>query len=351
MLLDALSLFIAKWSENFLISYRNHKITIVNTMSENRNSSSPLILDPTLIDQYKVFVAKRFVVLSMLLSILVAFAVGRTARLMILVDPRSPEISVGASVASAVEMSLPPVVTLPDPVLKAGKTAPPTQYLSKTFDTTLSASTQSRWIVVEEAKQQQYDSPSNLNEECIAPTESSPELNVSNDDQSLDGDIHLKEGLEVHLPAGQHLLMDIENVDREFLNSELRLANAMLELVDTSGLTLLSYHCHKFRPRGVSCAGVLLESHVSFHTWPAEGVITLDLYTCGPNSLLPLVPLVEKLFAVPKKGGSQPEVVWAHKTRGFHDDLEQNYALITDMQTFPEGRMTDFKQKVIKRPL
>ncbi|OEU21352.1 S-adenosylmethionine decarboxylase, partial [Fragilariopsis cylindrus CCMP1102] len=80
---------------------------------------------------------------------------------------------------------------------------------------------------------------------------------------------------------GQHLLIDIENVDSAFLNSEERLANAMLDLINECGLTLLSYHCHKMVPMGVSCAGVLLESHVSFHTWPTEGVITIDLFTCG----------------------------------------------------------------------
>lgn len=48
---------------------------------------------------------------------------------------------------------------------------------------------------------------------------------------------------DLHLPAGQHLLVDIKNVDSEFLNSEQRLATAMVELITESQLTLLSYHC------------------------------------------------------------------------------------------------------------
>ncbi|EEC49071.1 predicted protein, partial [Phaeodactylum tricornutum CCAP 1055/1] len=80
---------------------------------------------------------------------------------------------------------------------------------------------------------------------------------------------------------GQHLLVDIENVDASFLNSAHQLAFAMVDVIEMSGLTLLSYHCHGLEPIGVSCVGVLLESHVSFHTWPIEGVITLDLFTCG----------------------------------------------------------------------
>jgi hypothetical protein len=76
---------------------------------------------------------------------------------------------------------------------------------------------------------------------------------------------------------------------------------------------------------GVTCVGVLLESHVSFHTWPLPGVITLDLFTCGPKSLTPLVSVIEKLFAIPQKASSTkkegapppPRLIWAHKKRGF----------------------------------
>jgi BioD-like phosphotransacetylase family protein len=58
-------------------------------------------------------------------------------------------------------------------------------------------------------------------------------------------------------------LVDIKNVDAHFLNSEERLAEAMVKLIDQSKLTLLSYHCHSLVPVGVSCAGILLESHIA----------------------------------------------------------------------------------------
>ncbi|KAG7360295.1 spermine/spermidine synthase domain containing protein [Nitzschia inconspicua] len=306
-------------------------------------------------DQYEVVVAKKFVVLSLLLSVILAFLVGRTARVMILADHRSEGRFHSIAGASPLQMPLSTIAVLPDPVLKPGKTAPPTQYMSKTFDTTMSASTQSRWIVTEDGKQQ---CTNNLgqNDECAAPlTKISLDLNASHgkgtsfsDPERCNNEVNGNEDEREHLPVGQHLLMDIENVDNDFLNSEQRLATAMLELVDRCGLTLLSYHCHKLKPKGVSCAGVLLESHVSFHTWPAQGVITLDLFTCGPNSLLPLVPTVEKLFAVPPvKGVTQPKVVWAHKIRGFDDESKEDIALISDMQYFPVGRMTDFKMEII----
>jgi S-adenosylmethionine decarboxylase proenzyme len=134
--------------------------------------------------------------------------------------------------------------------------------------------------------------------------------------------------LEQHEPAGQHLLVDIKNVNAEFLNSEERLAKAMVEVVTEAKLTLLSYHCHSLEPAGVSCVGVLLESHISFHTWPEEGVITLDLFTCGPNNLMPVVPKIEKLFGVPRENSTEPVgTMWSHELRGFrsHEARKAHY--------------------------
>jgi hypothetical protein len=110
------------------------------------------------------------------------------------------------------------------------------------------------------------------------------------------------------------------------LNSEEKLAKAMIDLVEMSGLTMLSYHCHRLQPVGVSCVGVLLESHISLHTWPIPGAICLDLFTCGPNSLLPILPAIERFFGVPRVPAvhgsivEKPFVQWAYKLRGFRNE-------------------------------
>ena len=120
---------------------------------------------------------------------------------------------------------------------------------------------------------------------------------------------------EEHQPAGQHLLVDLKNVDADFLNSEERLANAMVDVVKEGGLTLLSYHCHALIPSGVACVGVLLESHISLQTWPEEGVITVDLFTCGSSPLIPVIPKIVELFGIGENVFSQ----WSHSLRGFRD--------------------------------
>lgn len=126
-------------------------------------------------------------------------------------------------------------------------------------------------------------------------------------------------------PSGQHLLVDIKNLEAAFLNSESRLAEAMQASVKAGGLTMLSYHCHSLHPAGVSCVGVLLESHISFHTWPDEGVITLDLFTTSEKPLLPVLPKIEELFGVARvneETGEKEKVVtlWSHELRGFRTE-------------------------------
>jgi len=128
-------------------------------------------------------------------------------------------------------------------------------------------------------------------------------------------------------------LVDIKGIEADFLDSEVRLAKAMVDTVSNAGLTMLSYHCHKLIPKGVSCVGVLLESHISFHTWPDEGVITLDLFTCGNNPLVPVVKTIQDLFGIPREG-DKIEMQWSHELRGFRnkdkvaDRTNDNYALL-----------------------
>jgi len=73
-----------------------------------------------------------------------------------------------------------------------------------------------------------------------------------------------------------------------------------------------------------------LESHISFHTWPQEGVITLDLFTCGSKPLIPSMPLIEELFGVPRQyqdreedeeAFEKPRLLWIHKMRGFRKKI------------------------------
>jgi S-adenosylmethionine decarboxylase proenzyme len=288
-----------------------------------------------------VKVTQRFIVLSLISSILVAFAVGRTARVLLIDRPNREGLLVQQALLAASQTRNSGIIDLPNPTLQEGKIAPKTIYTSKNFDTTKSNSVTSRWIVSETG----VPVSKTGEETCGAgdvPGRCSARSDVAEDSRFVED--------EDHFPAGQHLLLDYENVQSAFLNSEERLVTAMLKLVNLCGLTLLSYHCHNLQPSGVSCAGVLLESHVSFHTWPKDGVITLDLYTCGPDSLLPILPVAEELFKIketPSYAGEDlldPEMVWVYKLRGFREN--DDVADITDFMHYPIGSRLDYKKEV-----
>ena len=257
---------------------------------------------------------------------------------------------------------------LPQPPLLNGKEAPYTRYTYKYFDSPVKVRSSSALLKdtpatvtatsssdEESSKAAAAAAANNTNVECEiddAGRQHCETVNVSSSSSSITTPLQDNDNSdedEIHHPAGQHLLVDIKNVQAAFLDSEERLATAMIDVVKQSELTLLSYHCHGLLPEGVSCVGVLLESHVSFHTWPSEGVITLDLFTCGSKSLLPLVNDMLRLFGVPRWEGNDdgddaaaaaaaqdeqqlPHMVWSHKRRGFRYDEER--AILSDLDRF-----------------
>eukprot|EP00957_Ditylum_brightwellii_P186609 14207696-Ditylum_brightwellii.AAC.1 len=108
----------------------------------------------------------------------------------------------------------------------AGKEVPRTVYTSKNFDTAASATSSS---VLAETSCTAVDSEGEVDEESTCASEGGScshgkePLEVEDDDDNDDDN----DDEEEHLPAGQHLLVDIKDVDGSFLNSEELLAQAM----------------------------------------------------------------------------------------------------------------------------
>lgn len=257
-------------------------------------------------DAYKVKVSVRFIILSFCVCTLAAFAVGQAARILLIEGPRR-SILVSHFESPLSKKTTERKGTLPPPIAKEGKPIPNTIYTAKNFDTSRTASSS---LLIRRGDEEEDPSPSQT---CASNSCRSSSAQTANEVTGEEDDE------EEHLPAGQHLLVDMKGLEAAFLNSEERLAHAMVEVVNEASLTLLSYHCHALLPSGVSCVGVLLESHVSFHTWPSAGVITLDLFTCGNNCLLPVVPIIERLFSIPASPNEKPQIVWSHQLRGFRN--------------------------------
>lgn len=191
---------------------------------------------------FEIRLSLRFVVLTIFGSAALSFAVGRAA-LVIILHKQHGEPNF-----------IPPADTsLPPPTYSELKDVPHTIYSSKNFDTGVDAT-----------------SDSVLARRAYGFVDRHVEINESMTE-------------DLHEPAGQHLLIDIKSVDGAFLNSKDRLASAMVNLVNLSGLTMLSYHCHALVPVGVSCVGVLLESHISVRSNHCWITFSLTMLSCDSS--------------------------------------------------------------------
>jgi len=233
---------------------------------------------------YKVNVSASFLIASIFASCALALFVGRFARMYMLPQQEAE----GQCSAPNTETPLPQLV------VKNGENIPKGKYTAKHFHSTMSAA-HSAWLTASRDD-----------------TKDDATLVMEHEDSASDD--------EKQQPMAEHLMVDIKHVDGAFLNSEGRLANAIIQVMNEANLTLLSYHCHGLTPMGVSCVGVLKQNYISFHTWPEEGVITLDLCVGDAKSLLPVLPILENAFGVPRSTGEKPEMRWTHKIRGFPTD-------------------------------
>ncbi|GKY96799.1 hypothetical protein MPSEU_000639100 [Mayamaea pseudoterrestris] len=155
--------------------------------------------------------------------------------------------------------------------------------------------------------------------------------------------------------SGQHILIDIQHVDSLFLNHAGRLSQAMIDTSQRGNLQLLSVHCHALFPTGVTCVGVMLKSHITFHTWPDEGVILLDLMTFQrEDAIHEIVHALQEFFGVPSadptKATTLPQSKWALKRRGFSNDNDETDAEQALFERYVLGSMEyELKERVTSR--
>ena len=83
---------------------------------------------------------------------------------------------------------------------------------------------------------------------------------------------------------GKHLLLEVYDVDFEAINDVESLQNAMLKGIGRAPMTVLNVFSHCFIPQGCTVVIALAESHVSCHTWPENGCLAVDVYTCGDRN-------------------------------------------------------------------
>jgi S-adenosylmethionine decarboxylase len=83
---------------------------------------------------------------------------------------------------------------------------------------------------------------------------------------------------------GKHLLLEVYDVKFDLLNNSIAIQEAMERGIERAQMTILNIFSHCFLPQGCTIVIALSESHVSCHTWPENGCIAIDVYTCGEGN-------------------------------------------------------------------
>jgi S-adenosylmethionine decarboxylase len=83
---------------------------------------------------------------------------------------------------------------------------------------------------------------------------------------------------------GTHLLLEVYDVKFDLLNDVISLQKTMEKGINRAKMTILNIFSHCFLPQGCTIVIALSESHVSCHTWPENGCIAIDVYTCGEGN-------------------------------------------------------------------
>lgn len=149
----------------------------------------------------------------------------------------------------------------------------------------------------------------------------------------------------------QSLFFDLDAVDESYLQSDDQLIASMgmvMDLVDSSNLLTVP-KCYRMETNRRSCEMLLPHSHVRLYTWPASGVLCLNMFSCQDASLVLIVPQLTDIFRnhATKNPSEEPKsrVQWAHKVRGNHD--VQSTESVGDIEQFLQGWMEyDMKQLV-----
>ena len=72
--------------------------------------------------------------------------------------------------------------------------------------------------------------------------------------------------------------------------------SAMITACIATGATVLFHYAHPFDGNGSSGAVILAESHGTWHQWPENNYIAIDIFVCGNCDPTLAIPVLEELF-------------------------------------------------------
>jgi S-adenosylmethionine decarboxylase len=82
---------------------------------------------------------------------------------------------------------------------------------------------------------------------------------------------------------GVHYILNIYDLPFKLLDNVEIIDDIFTKAINIASMTLLNKKIHKFKPQGITGIYLLSTSHSSFHTYPEQGCIYIDLFSCNNN--------------------------------------------------------------------
>ncbi len=80
---------------------------------------------------------------------------------------------------------------------------------------------------------------------------------------------------------GKHIILELYDCPSDLLSDPIEVQRILETAALTMGATIVESRFHHFSPLGVSGVIIIMESHLTIHTWPEYGYAAVDIFTCG----------------------------------------------------------------------
>jgi S-adenosylmethionine decarboxylase len=99
------------------------------------------------------------------------------------------------------------------------------------------------------------------------------------------------------MAKGKHLIIDCRNVDREVCIDDEHMLDTLNYAIRKAGAKVLTATRHNLghnSPPGYAIVLALDESHLSAHSYADEGLIAMDLFTCGATDPMMVLEYIKE---------------------------------------------------------
>jgi S-adenosylmethionine decarboxylase len=80
---------------------------------------------------------------------------------------------------------------------------------------------------------------------------------------------------------GKHIILELNDCATDLLKDPKSIQSIMEATALAMGATIVTSNFHHFSPLGVSGVVIIMESHLTIHTWPEYNYAAVDIFTCG----------------------------------------------------------------------